>query len=287
VRTIVFGGNGMLGRDIVAAFRHAGTALSAGRSGGDLTADITDVASVRDALDSAQPDVVVNSAAWVDVDGAERHPDETWRANAWGAWNVADACARRGIPLCHISTDYVFDGTKGAPYTEFDPTNPVNVYGASKLGGEHAIARSGASAWIVRTQWLYGTHGNSFPGAIVRMLKEGTPIRAVDDQFGAPTYTPDVAEMLRDIVGGAPFGLYHANNAGGCSRYEFTRAILEGMGRDPALVTPIPSTGMARPARRPANTVMRRLSLEMQGRDHARPWQAALQDYLEKRRTDV
>jgi dTDP-4-dehydrorhamnose reductase len=272
----------MLGRDIVAAFGRAGSALSAGRSGGDVTADITDPSSVRDALDAAQPDVAVNSAAWVDVDGAERCPDETWRVNAWGAWNVADACARRGIPLLHISTDYVFDGTKGAPYTEFDETNPVNVYGASKLAGEHAIARSGASVWIVRTQWLYGAEGNNFPNAILRMLNEGAPIRAVDDQFGTPTYTRDVAEMLRDIVGAAPYGLYHVNNAGGCSRYEFTRAILEAVGRDPALVTPISSAEMARPARRPAGTVLRRLSLEMQRRDHARPWQAALADYLKE-----
>jgi len=270
----------MLGRDIVAAFPHAEAALSAARSGGNLTADITDTDSVRAALDAARPDVVVNSAAWVDVDAAEANPDAAWRVNAWGAWNVAALCAARDIPVCHVSTDYVFDGTRGTPYTEFDRTHPVNVYGASKLAGEEAIARSGAPAWVVRTQWLYGAHGNNFVKAILRAAAEGKPIRAVDDQFGTPTYTLDVAEMLRDIVENAPFGIYHVNNAGGCSRYEFTRAILENAGLDPELATPIPSAEMARPAPRPVNTVMRRLCLEMQGRDTARPWRAALDDYM-------
>lgn len=269
----------MLGRDIVAAFAYAGEALSASRSG-SVSVDITRPDSVRAALDTIRPDVVINSAAWVDVDAAESHPDETYRVNAWGAWNVAAECSLRGVPLCHISTDYVFDGLKGAPYTEFDPTHPVNVYGASKLAGEEAILRLGAPAWIVRTQWLFGGHGDHFVTAVLSRAKNDEAIRAVDDQYGTPTYTPDVAEMLLTIVREAPYGVYHVNNAEGCSRYDFARAILEISGRDPGIVQAVTSSEMARPAPRPVNTVMRRLSLEMQGRDSARPWRDALEDYL-------
>jgi dTDP-4-dehydrorhamnose reductase len=273
----------MLGRDIVAAFRHAHHVLAASRSGGDPSVDATDAASVRAALEATRPDVVINSAAWTDVDGAERAPDDAWRVNMWGAWNLAAACAERDIPLCHISTDYVFDGTKGAPYTEFDATNPLSVYGASKLAAEQAIRRVGGAAWLVRLQWLYGSHGSNFPRAILALAAEGKPIRAVDDQFGGPTYTVDAAATLLDIIENAPFGLYHAGNSGQCSRYEFTRAILEGAGYDPEMAIPASSADFARPARRPANTVLRRLSLEMQGRDTARPWQDALTDYLKQK----
>lgn len=277
----------MLGRDLVAAFAHAGEALSGSRSGSEVTVDITDAPSVRAALDDVRPHVVVNSAAWVDVDAAESHPDGTYRVNAWGAWNVAAACKERGIPMCHISTDYVFDGKKGSPYTEFDRTNPVNVYGASKLAGEEAILRAGAPAWIVRTQWLYGGNGNNFVAAVLSRVRKGEPVRAVDDQFGTPTYTPDVAAMTLDIVRNAPHGIYHVNNAGGCSRYEFSRAILEISGLDPDIAEAVPSATMARPAPRPVNTVMRRLSLEMQGRDTARPWRDALAAYLDSQQSSA
>lgn len=243
----------MLGRDIVAAFKPMGEAISASRSGGDIRADITDAESLRAALDDTEPDLVINSAAWVDVDAAESHPDETFRVNAWGAWNAAAVAASYAIPVLHISTDYVFDGLKGAPYTEFDRTNPVNVYGASKLAGEEAILWLGAPVWIVRTQWLYGGAGDNFVTAVLSRAEKGEPIRAVDDQFGTPTYTPDVAAMLRTIVSEAPYGIYHVNNAGGCSRHAFARAILEISGRDPGLAEAVPSAAMARPAPRPGD----------------------------------
>lgn len=272
----------MLGRDTVAAFRHAHETFSADRLVGDYTVDITQRASVDALLAAAKPDVAVNCAAYTNVDGAEREPDEAYRVNAWGVWNLGAACAAADVDLLHVSTDFVFNGEASVPYTEFDRPNPINVYGASKWAGEQALQWSGARYWIVRTQWLYGIHGKNFAYTMMRLAKERTEIPVVEDQRGAPAYAVDVAEIIRTVVEGCPPGVYHANNAGECSWYEFARAIVERAGHNPDMIRPIPASQYPTPTRRPAYSTLRRYSLELQGLDTVRPWPAALDDFMEK-----
>lgn len=283
MRVLIVGAAGMLGRDATAVFGAAHEVIAADRAEGYPPIDITDPESVRAALRSAAPDAVLNCAAFTDVEGATRDPDAAHRVNAWGTWLLARGCAERGVPLCHLSTDFVFDGTKDTPYTEFDAPNPINAYGASKYAGEQALPWARGPQWLVRTQWLYGAHGRCFPETMLRLARERDAIEVVDDQVGCPTWTVDLARMLLAIMEGCPPGVYHVNNAGPCSWYEFARAVLEEAGEDPGKIRPIPSSAYPSPTRRPAHAPLRRYSLELQGKDTARPWRDALRDYLASR----
>jgi dTDP-4-dehydrorhamnose reductase len=275
MRVVVIGAAGMLGRDMAAAFGRRHEVASADRN----EVDIADASSVRALLEGRRPEAVVNCAAFTRVDAAEAEPNEAYSVNAWGAWNLAAACKEHGAALCQISTDYVFDGTADRPYTEFDNPNPLNVYGASKLAGEQAVQWSGCKWWIVRTQWLYGTNGRNFTKAILRKAAAGEPFDVVNDQRGAPTWTRDLAEKTLEIVEECPPGIYHANNSGECSWFELARALLKKSGGDPELVRPARTVEKPGVAPRPRRSTLRRLSLELQGRDDMRPWQDALADY--------
>lgn len=280
MRVLVIGGNGMLGRDVVAAFRHGHNVVWADRECGDLTIDISDRQATTSGLRQTTPDLVINCAAFTDVDGAERSPDEAYRINAWGTWNLAAACELQGLPLMHVSTDFVFDGEKGAPYTEFDRPHPINQYGSSKLAGEHALQWTTRRFWLVRTQWLFGAGGKCFPRTMLNLAAQQDTIDVVNDQYGAPAYSVDVAATMKTIVESCPFGVYHVNNAGECSWYEFAQAIVKRAGYEPEMIKPISAAKFDSPTRRPRRSTLRRLSLEMQGKDKARPWQEALDDYI-------
>jgi dTDP-4-dehydrorhamnose reductase len=275
---LLIGASGMLGRAMAAELRKRGRGFDAPPR---AELDLSDPAKLERGMRVRPlPSLIINCAAWTDVDGAEAHPEEAYRLNAQGAWNVSEACRGWSIPLCHISTDFVFDGTKGAPYDEFDVPNPLSVYGRSKWAGEQAVRWTGASVWIVRTQWLYGLHGRNFAYTMLRLASERDCINVVDDQVGAPTYTADLAAVLYTIVTECPCGVYHANNAGEATWYDFARAVLEKAGRDPGIVRPIPTEEYPTPAARPKDSRLDRLSLRMQGKDTARPWQEALDDFI-------
>lgn len=276
----------MLGSDLVQHLSEKHDVASADHRDSDIPVDITKPASIRDVLKSTLPKIVINTAAWTDVDGANQHPDEAYNVNAWGAWNVAKACEEAGIPLCHLSTDFVFDGVKGRPYTEFDPPHPLNVYGASKWAGEQAIHWVTRRCWIVRTQWLYGKGGHNFVHTVARLAREHETLDIVEDQFGAPTWTRDLSSLIDTILHACPFGVYHANNAGETSWADFARAVLEEMGEDPDRVVGITSEQYQSPTNRPARSTLRRLSLEMQGLDNARPWRDALTDFMQSSKAD-
>ncbi|HEY3411612.1 MAG TPA: dTDP-4-dehydrorhamnose reductase [Armatimonadota bacterium] len=280
MRVLVIGGNGMLGRDVVAAFRHGHNVLWADRACGDLTIDITDRHATTAALRQTTPELVINCAAFTDVDRAEREPDEAYRINAWGTWNLASACELHALPLMHVSTDFVFDGEKGAPYMEFDRPHPINEYGSSKLAGEHALQWSMRRFWLVRTQWLFGAGGKCFPGTMLKLAARQDTIDVIDDQFGSPAYSVDVAAFMKTIVEECPFGVYHVNNSGECSWHDFARAIVERGGYDADMIRPISAERFDSPTKRPRRSTLRRLSLEMQGKDNARSWQDALADYF-------
>jgi dTDP-4-dehydrorhamnose reductase len=247
----------MLGQDVVRA-----------TGGGGLTRaelDVTDARAVREAIGAG--DLVINCAAWTDVDGAEEHPEEALRVNRDGARNVAEAAGA----VAYVSSDYVFDGSKRSPYLESDPTGPLSSYGRSKLEGERATAAANPRHWIVRSAWLFGAGGGNF---VETMLRLGPKVRVVDDQVGSPTFTGHLAEALAALVKRDDFGVHHLAASGSCSWFEFAREIFERAGRDVEL-TPCTTEEFPRPAPRPAWSV---LGSE---RGHALPhWREGLQAYL-------
>jgi dTDP-4-dehydrorhamnose reductase len=282
----VVGSAGQMGSDLVRALREAlgdGQVLPLGHR----DVEVTDAASVRRALAPARPDVVFNCAAWVRVDDAEDQPGQALRVNALGALNVARVCAELGALCVYISTDYVFDGTKGAPYAEDDPPRPLNVYGASKLAGEHLVRAACPRHLVVRTSGLYGAAGSSGKGgnfieAMIRLAREGRPLRVVQDQVVSPTYTRDLARRIVELAAAAPPGIYHATNAGACSWYEFAAAVFRFLGMEPGL-GPTTTEAYGARARRPRNSVLSSGKLAGLGLAPLRPWPEALRAYLRER----
>jgi dTDP-4-dehydrorhamnose reductase len=254
-RWLVTGAGGMLGTDLVAALTTRGEPVTGLDRAG---LDVTDARAVSDAIADGRPDVVVNCAAWTAVDDAEASEERALAVNAGGAANLAAACAGRGARLVQVSTDYVFAGDGGRPYAETDVPAPRTAYGRTKLAGERAVLeRLPGSAYVVRTAWLYGAHGPSFVGTMIK-LEEGRPtVDVVDDQHGQPTWTVDVAAQIIALVQSAAApGIYHATSSGQTTWFGLAREIFGLLGADPARVRPIPSSAMSRPAPRPAYSVL-------------------------------
>jgi dTDP-4-dehydrorhamnose reductase len=230
----------MLGQD---AAPHADVALTRAQL------DITDRDAVRDAI--SDQDVVINCAAWTDVDGAEEHEDEALRVNSEGARNVAEAAGA----VLYVSSDYVFDGTKREPYVASDPVNPVSAYGRTKLAGERATAEANPRHFIARSSWLFGAGGKNFVETILRLAGEQDPLRVVNDQVGSPTFTGHLAPALVALARTEDYGIHHVSAAGSCSWFEFAREILERSGSD-TRVEPCTTEEFPRPAKRPAYSVL-------------------------------
>jgi dTDP-4-dehydrorhamnose reductase len=233
----------MLGQDVVRALGDDAVALARA----DL--DVTDAAAVREALAGA--DVVVNCAAWTNVDAAEEHPEEALAVNRDGARNVAEAASR----VLYVSTDYVFDGDKRSPYVESDPAAPIQSYGHSKLAGEIATAEANPRHFIVRSSWLFGAGGNNFVETMLRLGGERDELRVVDDQVGCPTFTGHLADAFARLARTDHYGIHHLAGSGRCSWYEFAREIFARSGVDCA-VQPCSSAEYPLPARRPAWSVL-------------------------------
>jgi dTDP-4-dehydrorhamnose reductase len=254
MRLLVTGAAGMLGQDLVRAAEAAGYD-TVGLAHED--ADIADPGAIARAVRDAAPDVVINCAAWTDVDGAEASPEKAHRANAAGAGNVAAAAAGAGAWIVQISTDYVFDGSKRSPYVESDRPSPLSSYGSSKLAGEReVVARCAALHTIVRTSWLFG-NGPCFPATIARLAADRDELTVVDDQVGCPTFTGHLAEALVELIDAKapPLGVVHMAAAGSCSWYELAREVLASAGVACELL-PGASADLERPARRPAYSVL-------------------------------
>ncbi len=284
MRVAVTGAAGMLGRELAgvlssASQRHELVLLS--RS----DCDITQPEAVRTSLGTARPQAVVHAAAYTDVDGCELNPTQAMQVNAEGARNVAQAAAECGARLIYISTDYVFDGTLRRPYMEADATNPLSVYGRSKLEGERAV-REHPDHLVVRTAWVYGRYGRHFISAILERARRGQPLRVVHDQVGCPTWTRDLAEALVALLATDATGIVHAAGGGFCSRYEFALAILEEAATrglaSPVPVEPISSDESARPAPRPAYGVLSSCRLAQLSVGPLWEWRQALQQFLDE-----
>lgn len=250
--------------------------------------DIGDPGRIDAALDSLKPQVVINAAAYTAVDKAESEREKAFLANELGPRNLARACAARGIPLIHISTDYVFDGAKTQPYVEEDPVAPLGVYGASKLAGERAVLEAGAKAVILRTAWVYGAHGGNFVKTMLRLGAERDALRIVNDQRGCPTAAGDLADAILRIAARLPgatdpalFGIFHCVGTGPTTWFQFAQRIFEMAkpAKTPAL-TPITTAEYPTPARRPANSVLDCGKLAAVHGITLRAWPAALAEVL-------
>jgi dTDP-4-dehydrorhamnose reductase len=241
--------------------------------------DITDLEATKRAIAQARPDVVINCAAYTNVDGAETEPDSAYRVNALGTWNLALACQEVGAAMLLVSTDYVFDGMKGTAYDEYDTPNPQSVYGRSKYAGEQHLQQVLNQFYIVRTSWLYGHHGKNFVETILKAAAERPELKVVNDQWGCPTWTRDLAEAISRIIRTGRFGIYHATGQGECTWMDFAQAIVK-LGGLKTPVLPQTTDELNRPAPRPRYSVMRNRALELSGVEALPAWKESLARYV-------
>jgi dTDP-4-dehydrorhamnose reductase len=259
VRVLITGAGGQLGHDLIAAFEgHDVVAADRARL------DVGERDQVLQAITTIRPDAVVHAGAWTAVDACESDPDRAFRVNALGTRHVADGARRVGALVCYVSTDYVFDGSKDSPYNEWDDPNPLSVYGRSKLGGERELD---PGSIVVRTSWVCGAHGANMVKTILRLAGEHETLTFVDDQHGHPTFTADLAGTIRHLVTSRIPGTFHVTNQGATTWFQFARDVLAASGQDPDRVQPIATADFkpARPAPRPANSVLDNSALRLQG----------------------
>jgi dTDP-4-dehydrorhamnose reductase len=277
---LVIGAQGQLGTDFTAL----ASSTVDGLLGLDVDElDITDGQQVRDAVagfaEHHRDVVVLNFAAYTAVDAAETDVDAAYAVNAVGPGLLAAACGASGVPLVHVSTDYVFPGVASRPYEVDDPTGPRSAYGRTKLVGERAVLSSTAQAYVVRTAWMYGAAGSNFVKTMMELERTRETISVVDDQVGSPTWSADLAGGLLELalaVHRVPPGVLHCVNAGSTSWYGFARAVFAELGADPSRVLPCTSAEFPRPAPRPAYSVLSTSSWTAAGLTPLRPWRDAL-----------
>jgi dTDP-4-dehydrorhamnose reductase len=259
VKVLITGAAGALGRELVSAF--AGHEVVAAPH---EALDVADRDAVLQAVGAATPDAIVHAGAWTNVDGCELDPDQAFRVNALGTRNVIEGARLTGGRVCYVSTDYVFDGRANRPYVEWDATNPLSVYGRSKLGGEHELGPADA---IVRTSWVCGRFGRNFVKTILERARTGQALTVVDDQHGCPTFTDDLAEMIRRLVVERRSGLFHVTNQGATTWFALARELVALAGLDAGLVQPIATAELdpPRPAPRPAYSILDNAALRLGG----------------------
>ena len=298
MRVLVTGAAGMLGSALVPAFVAAGHEIVATdidlrdptpwgpHQPGISHLDVRDRAQVRHAFAAVAPDTVLHLAAETSLEVSDADPDHAYLTNAIATKYVALEARAAAIPMTYISTAGVFDGRADRAYTEFDPPNPLNTYGASKYEGERIVARTVESHYIVRAGWMVGggaRKDHKFVSRILDQIRAGAQtVYAVTDKLGTPTYAPDFSRCLLNLYGSGLFGLYHMACGGDGSRYDVTARILEVLGRDDIELVPVTSEHFAAefPAVRPRSEIMRNMVLDLQGMNTMRPWRVALEEYL-------
>ncbi|MEX2199301.1 MAG: dTDP-4-dehydrorhamnose reductase [Burkholderiales bacterium] len=278
MRILLTGRNGQVGWELLKALAPLGEIVAPARA----ELDLRDAARIREVVRAANPDVIVNAAAYTTVDKAESERDAAFALNAGAPGVLAEEAKRSGALLVHYSTDYVFDGTKPSPYVEEDAPNPINVYGESKLEGERAIAVSGCRYLILRTSWVYGPRGSNFMLTMLRLAKERPELRVVDDQVGAPTSSLEIARATATLLAKGALGLYHMTAAGETSWCGFARAILERAGIAMP-VTAIRTEDYPTPAKRPRNSRLDCSRLRADFGVTLAPWDEALAETMAAR----
>lgn len=271
MQTVIVGARGMLGSALAHVFAEDQPVLW-----DKAEIDITDASEVREALEKLSPTLIINAAAYTDVDGAETQPETAFAVNEQGVRNLALAAKNIGATLVHYSTDYVFPGTAAAGYAEDEQPGPaVNVYGESKLAGEQALREVNPRRYLLRTAWLYGPGGKNFVDTMLKLAQTKPELNVVNDQHGSPTFTYDVASATRTLLTNsfAP-GIYHAVNSGRATWYEVAQKIL-ALRQLPITVRPVSSAEFPRPAARPQYSMLKNTK-----GPPLRPWEEALDDYL-------
>ena len=278
MKVLVTGAGGQVGSAVVAALgAHPSCPEVLGVTHADL--DLADREQIEQVVGTFAPDAIVNPGAITNVDGCEDDPASAYAVNALGPRFLALAGSRVGAHVVHVSTDYVFDGTAGRPYGEWDDTNPISHYGRSKLGGEIEVARHASSWAIARTAWVFGRRGKDF----VQLALDAAAVADygfVDDQTGSPSYAPDVAEVLVQLALQRMSGLFHAVNEGVCTRYRMATDVLELRGFDPSILKIVSTADLGRPAARPEFSAMSNLALPARGVPRLRHYREALAEYL-------
>jgi len=278
MNVLIFGAKGQLGRDLQLVFGDEWDVSAL-----DLPEmNITDEAAVKDAVAQSKPNVIINAAAYTDVEGAEDDEAAAARVNVDAAGIVAKAAYGVEVPVVYISTDFVFDGKQTTPYKPDDPVAPLSVYGRTKLDGEVATREANPHHFILRTAWLYGPGGNNFVEKMLALAKGRTELKVVHDEVGSPTHTWDLAEAIGGFCETQEYGTHHVVNSGACARDEFARTIFEYAGLD-IIVHPCTSAEFPMKAERPAYSVLDTSTTEAALGYRMRSWQDALQYYLKRR----
>lgn len=275
MKILITGSNGMLGHDLVNALECHELILTTSK-----TLDITDKDHTIGFIGDRKPDIVINAAAYTDVDGCEENQDLAYAVNGEGVRNLALACRDAGCPMVHISTDYVFDGSATEPIGEDGEIGPISVYGKSKLEGERAILEILDDYFIIRTAWLYGINGKNFPKTMLELAESHSEITVVYDEVGTPTYTSDLAIGISELIETDYYGIYHLTNSGNCSWCEFARYIFEVAGKD-VKVIPVTASEFARPAPRPSYSVLDNRNWAEKGFEPLRDYREAIKEYIE------
>ncbi len=286
-KILITGSSGMLGIDLCQELAEdceiIGTDLltsHTSRVTSFFKSDITNREAIAKIIALVKPDVVIHTAAMTDVDGCESAGEKAYKINAEGAGNVAGACRSAGAVLIHISTDFIFDGKKRAPYTEEDKPSPLSVYGDSKLKGEEAIKKEAEEYFILRTSWLYGKHGKNFVDTIIAKAKTEKVLKVVDGQVGSPTYTVDLAKAIHTLLDKVTgYGTYHVSNSGSVSWYGYAKEILRLSGSKTEVIA-ISSKELDRPAERPAMSILDNSKFAGFTGYKLRDWKDALKEYL-------
>ncbi|MBO9131518.1 dTDP-4-dehydrorhamnose reductase [Bacillus sp. 165] len=278
MRVVVTGANGQLGKDVLKVLTSCDCEVY------PITReilDITDEQSVLAYMDKIQPNIILHGAAYTNVDAAESDQETAYKVNALGTKYLAQAAGKLGAKILYISTDYVFNGTATEPYETESPTNPIGVYGQTKLEGEKFVQEYAEKFFIVRTAWVFGVHGNNFVKTMMRLGKDRGEVGVVHDQIGSPTYTVDLAHFMVELMKTEKYGIYHATNDGQCSWYEFALEIFKQTRRN-VKVTPLTTNEFPRPAKRPKYSVLSKKKIKEEGLTPLKNWKEALSTYLKE-----
>jgi dTDP-4-dehydrorhamnose reductase len=277
MKVVICGAEGQLGMELVELFKARGDEVH----GFDLDLDISFYEPIFDNIVPLKPDLIINSAAYVDADDSELNPDNSYRINFTGNQNLALAALEVGCPMAYVSSDYVFDGTKGSPYNEFDQVCPTGVYGRAKVASERYMASVLHRYYIFRTQWLFGRYGRrNFVKSILKNAREKGALRVVTDEVGTPTAARDLAEIIAMVSTSGKYGTYHATNQGVCSRYEFAVEIVEAAGMREVPVEPIKYSDLNLPCPRPPYSPLDNMNLRLQGFPTSRHYREPLEEYI-------
>ena len=276
---LVTGAKGMLGSDLCPIFKSIGHVVIT-----DIEEmDVKDTKLVDSTVSELKPEYVIHLAALTDVDGCEKDPDAAYLTNTIGTQNVALACKKHNATMIYISTMSVFDGKKCEPYTEFDSPNPGSWYSQSKYQGELMVEKQLSAYYIVRAGWMFGggKEDKKFVAKIMELALQRDQLKIVNDKFGSPTYTVDIANCIKELISTNIYGTYHMVNTGGyCSRFEFAQAILEFANITSCTLQPVNSATFPLPAPRPRMEAARNYQMELRGLDWMRPWKEALKEYV-------